>query len=264
MHTTGKWLVRGGALLILLGFFMPSVLVSCTAMPGVGQPMSLSQLASDSVSGQPLVYLAPLGALAAIAFAFLPGRVPRQRTQFVLAQILGLVLGALSILGALISLYSQMGQFGLTITPAIGMYVLILGYGFATTGIVLQIQENPRMGIPFSLRETEFSPPPIGSHQLPFPSVSGPRLEVVSGRTMDSVIAVYDGFVIGRSRQANLPLEDRSVSVQHARLRFAQGTWFLQDQSSNGTFVNGEQISATRLNPGDQIRIGDTTFIFRI
>ena len=264
MHTNGKWLVRGGALLILFGFFMPSVLVSCTTLPaGGGQPISLSQLANDPMSQQPLLYLVPLGVLAAIAFAFLPARRPGQQIQFLLAQILGLGLGALSIIVALISLSTQMQQLGFTVKPAIGFYILLLGYGAAAVGIVLQFQENARMGIRFSMQETGFGPPRIESHRPQFQPVSGARLEVVNGRTTDSVIAVYDGFMIGRSRQANLPLADRSVSVQHACLRFAQGAWFLQDQSSNGTFVNGEQISATRLNSGDQIRIGDTTFIFR-
>ena len=120
------------------------------------------------------------------------------------------------------------------------------------------------MGGSFSLQEIGVSPPRIESRQPPFQLASGARLEVLHGSASDSVIPVYDGFLIGRGRNANLPLADRSVSVQHARLRFAQGAWFLQDQSANGTFVNGEQISATRLNAGDEIRIGDTTFIFRI
>ena len=261
MHTNGKWLVRGGALLILFGFFMPSVLVSCTAMPTAAQPVSLSQLASDAQ--QPLVYLAPLGALAAIAFAFLPARQAAQQSQFLLAQIGGLVLGALSIIIALISLSSQMGQFGFSVKPAIGFFVLVLGYGLAATGIILQYQENARMGVRFSMQESGFSPPQIEARQLQFQPGSGARLEVLHGSSPDSVIPVYDGFMIGRGRNANLPLADRSVSVQHARLRFAQGAWFLQDQSTNGTFVNGEQINATRLNAGDEIQIGNTTFIFR-
>jgi hypothetical protein len=267
MHTNGKWLVRGGALLILFGFFMPSVLVSCTALPTAAQPVSLSQIASDAQ--QPLVYLAPLGALAAIAFAFLPARHAAQQAQFLLAQIGGLALGALSIIIALISLSSQMGQFGFSVKPAIGFFVLVLGYGLAATGILLQFQENARMGIRFSMQEAGLAPPRIEPRQEQFqprvqlPPTSGPRLEVLQGRTADSIIPIYDGFLIGRGRNVNFSLKDRSVSVQHARLRFAQGGWFLQDQSTNGTFVNGEQINAVRLNAGDQIRIGDTTFIFR-
>lgn len=263
MHTNGKWLVRGGALLILFGFFMPSVLVSCTAMPTAGQAISLSQLSNDPLSRQPLLYLVLLGAIAAITFAFLPASRPRQQLQFLIAQILGLGLGALSIILALISLSTQMQQIGFTLSPAIGFYILFLGYAGATIGIVMQFQENARMGIRFSLQEAGFGPPLIESQQPQLQASLGPRLEVVRGRLADSSIPVYDGFMIGRGSRANLSLTDRSVSIQHARLRFAQGAWFIQDQSTNGTFVNGEQKSATQLNAGDEIRIGDTTFIFR-
>jgi pSer/pThr/pTyr-binding forkhead associated (FHA) protein len=71
--------------------------------------------------------------------------------------------------------------------------------------------------------------------------------------------------MIGRGAGNHLQLADLKASRQHARLRFAQGMWFIQDQnSSGGTFVNGQRIQATRLNPGDQITIGDTAFIFRL
>jgi hypothetical protein len=262
MHTSGKWLVRGGSFLILFGFFMPFMLVSCSLAPTASQPISLSQIAS--MIQQPLLYLVPLGALAAIGFAFLPAKQTRHQTQFLIAQIIGLGLGVLSLAIALISLSSQLQQPGISIQPALGFYVLFGGYAAATAGIVMQFQENARMGIPFSFREAGFGPPMLEVQPAKYPSTSGARLEVVQGRTTDSVIPVYDGFMIGRGSRASLSLPDRSVSVQHARLRFAQGIWFLQDQSANGTFVNGEQITATRLSPGDQISIGDTTFVFRI
>ena len=263
MHTNGKWLVRGGALLVVFGFFMPSVLVSCTAMPTAGQAISLSQLANDSMSGQPLLYLVLLGALAAITFAFLPAKQPTQQIQFLIAQILGLGLGVLSIVITFVSLYRQMQQIGFSVSPAFGFYVLFAGYGAATIGIVMQFQENARMGIPFSLQAAGLGPPLTESQWPQFQPPLGPRLEVVRGGLSESPIPVYDGFVVGRGNSANLSLTDRSVSLQHARLRHAQAAWFIQDQSTNGTFVNGQKISAACLNAGDQIRIGDTTFIFR-
>ena len=33
-------------------------------------------------------------------------------------------------------------------------------------------------------------------------------------------------------------------------------------RSGSGTFVNGQRVDAVRLNPGDQIRIGTSTFTF--
>lgn len=263
MHTNGKWLVRVGALLVMFGFFMPSMLVSCTALPTASQAISLSQLTNQSMGGQPLLYLVLLGALVTIAFAFLPSNRTSQQVQYLVAQILGLGLGAFSMIATFMSLSSQMQQIGFSVTPTIGFYVLLAGYGAAAIGIGMQFQENARMGTPFSLREAGLSPPVSESQKPPVQQVSGPRLEVLHGWTDKAPIPVFDGFLIGRGSRANLSLTDRSISVQHARLRYAQGTWFIQDQSSNGTFVNGQQINATSLNTGDQIRIGETTFIFR-
>jgi len=73
------------------------------------------------------------------------------------------------------------------------------------------------------------------------------------------------GLSIGRSASNALRLRDRSVSRSHALIRFGQGRWFLQDQNSTtGTFVNGQRINATGLNHGDRIRIGPTEFEFRL
>src|SRR5688572_20198918 len=212
MHTNGERLVRGGSLLILFGFFMPVMLVSCSLAPSASTPMSLSQIASYPEIGQPLLYLVPLGAVAAIAFAFLPARHARQQTQFLMAQILGLGLGALSLVVALISLSSQLAQPGIVTRPAIGFYVLFAGYALAAAGIVLQFRENARMGNAFSFREVGFDPPMLEVQPAEYSSTSGPRLEVVQGRTTDSVIPVYDGFTIGRGSRANFSLADRSVS----------------------------------------------------
>jgi len=84
---------------------------------------------------------------------------------------------------------------------------------------------------------------------------------ISDGRT----IQIYDGLIIGRGSDSGIRLSDRTVSRQHARVRCADGAWFLQDMSSRrGTFVNGRRIQATRLNNGDHIVIGSSTLVFRI
>jgi hypothetical protein len=73
------------------------------------------------------------------------------------------------------------------------------------------------------------------------------------------------GLTIGRMRGSDVRLESTSVSRRHAVIRYARGRWFLQDQGSAlGTCVNGQRITATALNPGDRITIGDTEFEFRM
>ena len=69
--------------------------------------------------------------------------------------------------------------------------------------------------------------------------------------------------LIGRSSEA-LPLTDQTISRRHCELTPDNGRWIVNDlASSNGTFVNGQRITRPRtLNPGDQIRTGNTLLLF--
>jgi hypothetical protein len=95
--------------------------------------------------------------------------------------------------------------------------------------------------------------------------VSNAWLEGTRGEYAGRRIQLHQSdMIIGRNKECGLRLHDHKVSRQHARLRCASGAWFIQDMdSSGGTFVNGQRIQATRLNIGDQIGIGLSTFIFR-
>lgn len=65
-------------------------------------------------------------------------------------------------------------------------------------------------------------------------------------------------MLIGRHRNCDVVLSDPSVSRRHARLRFRDGRWILQDlDSTNGTTVNGSSVGRCELRPGDYIGIGD-------
>jgi pSer/pThr/pTyr-binding forkhead associated (FHA) protein len=88
-------------------------------------------------------------------------------------------------------------------------------------------------------------------HSLRF--TAGP----LAGRRVE-VTAV---LVLGR-QAADLVLEDPQVSRRHATLRPADDGLELEDLGSlNGTWVNGARVAgAVRLAPGDQVRLGDTTF----
>jgi Protein of unknown function (DUF3662)/FHA domain len=71
---------------------------------------------------------------------------------------------------------------------------------------------------------------------------------------------------IGRSRDADCVLRDPNVSRHHAELRrSAAGDWTIADLgSTNGIKVNGRRVGSTRLNPGDQVTLGTTTFRFDV
>jgi len=71
---------------------------------------------------------------------------------------------------------------------------------------------------------------------------------------------------IGRSKEADCVLRDPNVSRHHAELRQgSSGEWTIADLgSTNGVKVNGRRVSSTRLNPGDQVTLGTTTFLFDV
>jgi DNA-binding NtrC family response regulator len=79
--------------------------------------------------------------------------------------------------------------------------------------------------------------------------------------------ALHDGtWNLGRAPGENaIPLHDARVSRQHARLRVSRmGTEILlEDQSANGTFVDGKRMERARLDDGAVIRVGDTLLLVR-
>lgn len=83
------------------------------------------------------------------------------------------------------------------------------------------------------------------------------------GRTFE--LPENEPQLIGRSSEA-LPMSDNAVSRAHAELTPDVGNWYIRDLGSqNGTYVNGDRITdRTRLRAGDQIRIGQTLFVFGV
>jgi len=71
-------------------------------------------------------------------------------------------------------------------------------------------------------------------------------------------------ITIGRANQNNVVLDDQRVSRFHAKINLNDdGSCTITDpESINGTFVKGKRITETRLEMGDEIRIGETVFRF--
>lgn len=111
-------------------------------------------------------------------------------------------------------------------------------------------------------------PPPVperSSAPLAVGSIVRPaRLRVIGGPQAGEVfIVTRDNVLVGRSASSSIRIMDPYVSRQHCRLRYAQGTWFVQDMNSrSGTFVNERRVSATALRKGDIIRVGQTQLLF--
>ena len=264
-----RWIARAGALLVLLGFVLPCLTVSCSGMPGLGQSFSLVDMAAKG--NQPLLYLAPLAILVTMVASFINATSRSQDRSLLYVQLGSLVVSILSVVLPLLSLYNQVGSTGgaFHVSPEIGIFVLIIGY--VMVGVPLGI-ELSGSNLPISVAAYQSGSSrgayPDSHEQLQplpiFPSPASPRLELVRGNLPFSMIPLNKTDIsIGRSKDNDLQIPDSQVSRRHALLRHAQGSWYIQDQnSSGGTYVNNEIIQATRLNSGDQITIGETTFIF--
>jgi len=70
------------------------------------------------------------------------------------------------------------------------------------------------------------------------------------------------GLSIGRSKEADVRIDDRYASSIHARVFSREGRFYVEDMSStNGTLLNGATLHGEAdLIDGDTIQIGDTTF----
>ena len=71
---------------------------------------------------------------------------------------------------------------------------------------------------------------------------------------------------LGRNSKNNVVLRDRHASRWHAEIAHENGHWLLRDcGTTNHTFLDGLRVeSATALKSGQEIRIGDTRFRFRL
>jgi len=86
-------------------------------------------------------------------------------------------------------------------------------------------------------------------------------LEIVEGPGAGRQLVLDRPAVIGRSPEADLPLEDGQASRRHAQVSPASdGSAVVEDLgSANGTFVNqNELVGPARLDPGDELLIGVT------
>jgi pSer/pThr/pTyr-binding forkhead associated (FHA) protein len=90
-------------------------------------------------------------------------------------------------------------------------------------------------------------------------------LEIVEGPGAGQQVELTGPIEIGRDQSAGLVLDDDLVSRRHVRVTPADGGAVAEDLgSSNGTFVNGEEIHLpTQLSPGDHLLVGVTVVELR-
>src|SRR4051812_24511002 len=92
------------------------------------------------------------------------------------------------------------------------------------------------------------------------------RLVAVSGPLTGEVVPLTEaGVSIGRDTSNDICLSDMALSRAHCTTSQVDGVWCIRDaQSSNGTFVNGAQVSAQALGDRDSIALGESVFLFMV
>ncbi|HEX6543162.1 MAG TPA: FHA domain-containing protein [Ktedonobacterales bacterium] len=98
------------------------------------------------------------------------------------------------------------------------------------------------------------------------PSAQGePKLVVSEGKEPGRNYDIRkERITIGRSRDSDVFLEDLAVSRTHTTItRQPDGRYLLRDENSaNGTLVNGQRVADQVLEDGDKIQVGQTLLVF--
>src|SRR5690348_15858384 len=83
-------------------------------------------------------------------------------------------------------------------------------------------------------------------------------------RTLPAVFRLPRGAnALDREPPADLVVPVNAVSRTHAEIVWARGGWTLRDRgSTNGTLVDGRRAVETRLEHGQEVRVGDAIFKF--
>lgn len=92
-----------------------------------------------------------------------------------------------------------------------------------------------------------------------------PKFSVMLGRTTVHVHEIdRDTITVGRDPEADIPIDNVSVSRDHAVFRREGDGWIVQDRgSTNGTFLNGDRVDGVRpVAPGDEIHVGKFCVVF--
>jgi pSer/pThr/pTyr-binding forkhead associated (FHA) protein len=97
----------------------------------------------------------------------------------------------------------------------------------------------------------------------PAHAIRGEYLALRDGEETRLLRVENDITHLGRGSFAEVRFEDHRISRDHAILvRHGRHFRILDNRSANGTFVNGRQIVATNLSPGDVIELGPVRFEF--
>jgi len=101
----------------------------------------------------------------------------------------------------------------------------------------------------------------ISSKQIPPIS-----LKVLNSNTKKEYSYSIREIIIGRDPTCECQMDDKTVSSRHARLSYHHSHWWIEDiKSKNGTYLNNELISESRvITSNDIVRVGNVSFLVSI
>ena len=86
---------------------------------------------------------------------------------------------------------------------------------------------------------------------------------VTVGETDHDLALRGDRMVVGRLSACDICLADANVSRRHAEFFRLDDEWFVQDlESTNGTRLNGQPVTRSRLKDGDVVEVGVTRLTY--
>jgi pSer/pThr/pTyr-binding forkhead associated (FHA) protein len=147
--------------------------------------------------------------------------------------------------------------------------VIKLGFLAVLWLLVLSVTSAMRADL-FGVRPPQQSKEARGAARQarqPRPSKGVPtHAVIVEGADTGRSIAL-DGAPVtfGRGADCTVPVADEYISTQHARLRFHEGQWYVEDLgSTNGTYVGNQRITrSTPMNTKSRFRLGKTVVELR-
>lgn len=141
-------------------------------------------------------------------------------------------------------------------------------FGIATRVVQPEGKPGPQLDEPVS--QVQPGATMIYKAKPPQPTEAAPAVElgVEEERfalTLNGRAHALEGgkVVLGRSKDCDVRVEDANVSRHHAELRREGPDWWLVDlESTNGTELNGQRVSRSKLSDGDTITLGEAELGF--
>lgn len=111
--------------------------------------------------------------------------------------------------------------------------------------------------------DAEPAPEPRRSPWAPGPRPAPAGVEAYLVRGAERFRLTAARTVLGRG-EADLSFDDPAMSARHCRIEVIGNEVFVRDlESGGGVFLNGHRIRYSQMLPGDELRLGGTTFVFR-